>query len=268
MGSLGSVRFSVRLVTALAIAAMLLPVAAQPAFADAPTDLLPDLQMTPIFGVSLQTTKKGYLLLRFGTLVDNVGDGPLVVRGSVRSGENMTRIVQRVWTSSGSYRKVVQPNAAMYFEPLGVHDHWHLKNFIAVHLAPLTPTDPPIQRLSRKIGFCLFDTDQMPADQRPPNSAPQTYHDCGTERATKVRMGISVGWGDAYQPWYQYQSIDVTGLPTAIYRLCAVVNPQALWLEMSPANNTQWIDIDLDTSAKTVSVVASGTTPCDSPAAA
>ena len=72
--------------------------------------------MTPLFDVSLQTTQRGYLRLRFGTLVNNIGDGPLVVRGSVRDGEKMTRVVQRVWVSEGGYRKAVQPKADMYFE--------------------------------------------------------------------------------------------------------------------------------------------------------
>ena len=107
-----------------------------------------------------------------------------------------------------------------------------------MHLTPLTQTDPPTQRVGRKIGFCLFDTNQMPVDQRPPAWGPQTYTNCGTQKSLRVLMGISVGWGDAYLAWFQFQAIDVTGLPSGPYRLCSIVNPQPLWLEKSPDNNT------------------------------
>ena len=75
-------------------------------------------------------------------------------------------------------------------------------------------------------------------------------------------MGISVGWGDAYLPSYQFQAIDVTGTPPGKYRLCATVNPQNVWLEKSDANNSYWMDLRIRPSKKTVTILAEGATPC------
>jgi len=260
-GSVSAV--TLRVLVAVMATGLLIPTGAQVARAATPAaDLLPDLRMEPLYGMYIEETAKHKLHLRFGTLVDNVGDGPLVIRGSKRVKSNLTHIVQRVRRDNGTSRAIVQPNALIYYEPRGVHVHWHLRDFIFMKLTPLTQTDPPTERRAKKIGFCLIDTDQMPEDQRPPNSAAKTFNDCGEKDSTKVRMGISVGWGDVYEPYYTLQWVDATGLPAGDYRLCAFVNPQNLWLEKAIDNNYQYIDLSFDPVAKSVTVNATGATAC------
>jgi hypothetical protein len=75
-------------------------------------------------------------------------------------------------------------------------------------------------------------------------------------------MGISVGWGDAYLPSYDFQAIDITGLPSGDYRLCATVNPQNLWHEKSAANDSYWLDLHLRPAVAKLKVIGQGATPC------
>ncbi len=216
--------------------------------------------MAPLFGVALQA-KHGELRLRFGTLVNNIGDGPIIVRGRRPLNGKMQRVAQVINRTDGTFRHVSQPDATMYFEAVGVHGHWHLRDFITMRLTALGSSTGPT-RLSTKIGFCFFDTTQLPPDEQLPNSAPMTFTGCGTEESRRVRMGISVGWGDAYQPSYDFQAIDVTGIARGTYRLCATVNPHSLWLEKSNANNSYWMDLRIRPSARTVEILDQGTTAC------
>jgi Lysyl oxidase len=260
MHRLGSTRTISRLSAALVAIGLLFPAAAMPVAAAHPSELLPDLRMAPLFGVALQA-KHGELRLRFGTLVNNVGDGPLIVRGSRPMNGKMKRLSQLIRQTDNTVRSVAQPDATMYFEPVGVHDHWHVRDFITMRLTALGSTTAP-DRLSTKIGFCFYDTTQLPPDERPPNAAPMTFTGCGTQSSRRVRMGISVGWGDAYEPSYQFQAIDVTGIAPGKYRLCATVNPQNVWLEKSDANNSYWMDLRIRPSKKTVTILGEGATPC------
>jgi hypothetical protein len=162
---------------------------------------------------------------------------------------------------------VIPVRTQMYFEPVGVHDHWHLKNFISMHLAPLTQTDPPTDRRSRKIGFCLFDTDQMPADQRPPAFAPQTFTGCGDGA---VEVGANGHLGRLGRCVPALVSVPGDRCDRSAQRLLpAVRNRQSAFAlaRKEPGNNTHWIDVALDTAAKTVGVIDSGATPCDGPSA-
>ena len=59
--------------------------------------------MAPLFGLTVNTTTHGNKRLRFGTIVYNVGDGPMEVRGKNRSGLEMTRV--RQWFCAATARR-------------------------------------------------------------------------------------------------------------------------------------------------------------------
>lgn len=237
---------------------------ASPASAAA-ADLLPDLQMAPLFDVTIETTRYGNKKLRFGTLVNNVGDGQIEIRGSNRSGRQMLHVVQWIYRDDGTSYGLPQPNGRMFYSGDG-HDHFHVEKFNIARLTPLSPSPTPTPtRHLRKIGFCLVDTVPMPADQRPPNfaSSPQ-YWDCGDISSTSVTVGISVGWGDTYPAFFAHQSIDVTGLPKGNYLLCVTVNSRGLWREKNDnyANNSQWLNLFVNAAKNKVTILDSGATPC------
>ena len=254
---MANLRRSIVLLASVLASAVLMP---PPAFAGS-SDLLPDLQMATIFGVELRTSDNGHKHLRFGTIVYNPGDGPLEVRARNAEGNAMNRVVQAIKQTDDSWRKVVKKEARVFYAGDG-HDHWHIARFNRATLTAL-PGTPSTERRLRKIGFCLVDSFVMP--DPPPNTATlRAYAGCGIQASTSVKMGISVGWGDIYSPETKFQEIDVTGLPAGKYKLCTTTNPQGVWKEKDDnfANNSSWVDIELDVATNSFTVKGDGTTPC------
>ena len=249
-------RLLVGLACALLVSAALSPA---PVLAGS-SDLLPDLQMAPLFGVELRTAVSGHKHLRFGTIVYNDGDGPLEVRAKDTNGGAMNRVVQAIKQTDDSWRKVLT-NARVFYAGDG-HDHWHVARFNRATLTAL-PGTPETELRLRKIGFCLVDSLTMP---EPPPGSPgfRTYMSCGVKASTSVKMGISQGWGDIYAPETKFQEIDVTGLPAGDYRLCTTTNPRAIWKEKgdNTANNSSWVDLELDVASNDLIVTGTGETPC------
>ena len=79
----------------------------------------------------------------------------------------------------------------------------------------------------RKTGFCLGDRYRVayPLPGRP--SAPRFGERCGkgAPRLLAIREGISIGWGDNYNPHLEGQEFEVTSLPPGRYVLVHRVNP-------------------------------------------
>jgi hypothetical protein len=240
---------------------------------------LPDLKMGDVYNVQMQRGEDpSRVKLRFGTIVWNVGDGPLEVRAEDREGGVMNTVYQVIRTAGGS-EIYAPPGAAAFYAGDG-HNHWHIQTFIVIRLFPKAPVstagheDSPTynERGLRKIGFCLTDLVRAPAELRPANSATHIAYPvsgCGTIKSDSFRMGISPGYGDDYKPFFNLQLIDVTGLPAGEYRLCATVNSTGLWREKADnrENNSSWVDMDLDSAGHKVHVTSSGDTDCEAPEA-
>jgi hypothetical protein len=253
-----------------------LPLAAAPSVFAA-DDLLPDLKMSTPYNMQLERGGSGRYKLRFGTIVWNVGDGPLEVRAADREENVMYELAQVIRTRGGGQREFVPPGATAFYAGDG-HDHWHISTFVVISLFPTfaIATDEEhgpnyYERGLRKIGFCLTDLVRAPVELRPPNSAQRVTYPvsgCGVEGSTGLRMGISVGYGDDYKPFFNHQAVDITGLPSGVYRLCATVNSTGMWLEKDAerANNSSWSDVEIDSDANRIRVIATGETDCARPA--
>jgi hypothetical protein len=235
-------------------------------------DLLPDLRMAALYDFHLKRANNGDLKLRFGSIVWNLGRGPLEARMNGRDGREMTRVRQIIYRSDGTTRSEEHPNISAFYSGDG-HNHWHLPGFVVVLLTrvPQVGQPPPTEiRRLRKIGFCLTDNFRAPDDLRPPNSAPKAFYSwtgCGKSSSTKLKMGISVGFGDEYKEWFAHQVVNVTGLPAGSYRLCATANKNSEWTEMDDTNNSSWTDITLNPSTMTVTVLRQGIGDCTVPPA-
>jgi hypothetical protein len=241
---------------------------ASPVAAD---DLLPDLQMAEPQHVVMATSGNGVQMIRFGTIVWNVGDGPLQIQANQRVGRFMQHIEQRVSTADGSSHAYVPTGTSVFYSGDG-HNHWHIQDFLVVNLYPAPGSTVPLTNATRglrKIGYCLEDTHQMPEEIRPPNAVKRKYLWCGDIQSMAVDVGISVGWGDEYAWWLRHQSIPVDGLPSGKYRLCLSVNIYGLWHEKDAnlANNYYWQDLELDVPGKKVTLLDGGTDACSPPAA-
>ena len=94
----------------------------------------------------------------------------------------------------------------------------------------------------RKTGFCLGDRYVTPS-ARPLRGrrGPAAFDtDCGvgSPDLSGLREGISVGYGDDYDPHLDGQGIEVTDVPTGRYVLVHSVNPDHSLAECTYRNNT------------------------------
>ena len=235
-------------------------------------DLLPDMTMAPIYDVSLQYMRSGKVRLRFGSIIRNIGDGPLEARGTGRVKRHMNEIRQVIRLQDGNTRTVTPVDVTGFYAGDG-HNHWHVSSFVVATLYPVTSgeVDPGTVRSLRKIGFCLTDSLRVPAEVRPPNSAPTRtypYTGCGNSKSQKFKMGVSVGWADEYPASIAYQWINIEGLPVGDYRLCTTPNPEGAWLERDYTNNSAWIDLRINVGAKSFTILGQGETSCEEAATA
>lgn len=193
---------------------------------------LPDLDQAPPLGLSV-VERHGRLLLVFGSAVDNVGPGELVVAGH-RVGREM-----RTWQVVGTRRYLLRTR--LHYVHSETHQHWHFPGFERYELRRL---DGTLVGRDRKTGFCLRDA----YETRPLNRKPVWTSECARGRpdAPSVREGISVGFGDDYVPQKEGQAIDVTGLPPGRYVLVHTANPDRVLREVSYANNSASALIALD----------------------
>ena len=185
---------------------------------------LPDLDQAAPFGLSV-VRRDGLSLLVFGSAVDNVGPGDLVVEGR-RRGAGMA-----TWQATGS-RRLPLPVRLVYVRA-ETHQHWHFPRLRAVRAAH---GDRPAGRARSQVGLLparrVRDTAARPAHRASPGECRP-----GRPSATTIREGISTGFGDDYVPEKEGQSIDVTGLPPGRYVLVHSANPDRLLRERSYANN-------------------------------
>jgi hypothetical protein len=221
------------------------------------SDLLPDLRMGAIFQIQLDTWANGRVMLRFGTVVYNDGEGAMEVRGSDRDGNVMRNVRQWIYSSDGTSRGITK-DVRVFYAGDG-HTHWHVNKYVVTKLKPLPGTPVTGDRRIRKIGFCLVDSVRQTPEAPTPH-----YLGCGNKSSTSVKVGTDVGWGDVYAPSTKYQAIDVTTAPVGSYRLCATVNSNFVWTEKDNnfTNNQAWLDIDLDVPNNSVSIINSGQTAC------
>jgi Lysyl oxidase len=216
-------------------------------------DRLPDLGMGQLGDLSIDTTTiPGHRLLRFRTVIANVGIGPLETIGT-RSGTTVPEMTvrQRIYDDAGSYRDV--DTAAVMFYAGDGHNHWHVRDAEAYELLRLD--NGSRVGTGAKHGFCYFDNTRYRLSLPRAPSDP-VYTGCGTQDDLTVTTGISVGWGDTYPAFVPFQYIDVTGLKSGRYRLRATADPQGWFAETNNGNNSTWVDIQLTGSA--VRIVANG----------
>jgi hypothetical protein len=235
----------------LAVAAVL--ALGRPPAAGAAADRLPDLGMARLRDFSIDTTTRpGRRLLRFTTIIVNIGAGPFetIGRRSSTATTQMT-VTQRIHNSAGSYREVSTP-AVMFWSGDG-HDHWHVRDVEAYRLIRLD--NGRRVGTGAKHGFCYFDNTAYRLWLAGAPSTP-VYGGCGAAGDLQVTTGLSVGWGDIYPAGIAFQWIDITGLKAGRYRLRATADPANWFAETNNANNSTWVNIKLTGSG--VRVVAYG----------
>jgi lysyl oxidase len=223
---------------------MVVQAASRPAHAAA--DRLPDLEMARFKALQTQRTNDGRRLLRFSSIIVNVGAGRRELRGWRRgTGTNTMKVKQMIYNDAGGYRDA-RTGALMYFaggrDGDDGHYHWHVRNLQKFKLMRLD-NGRKVGTIA-KHGFCFFDNYRYGSNRAPFYTAARGA--CGDSSSDlRVRMGLSRGWGDIYRWNLRGQYINITGLSPGRYRLKGVADPAGWFREKNNANNSTWVNLQL-----------------------
>jgi hypothetical protein len=195
-----------------------------------PHELLPDLDQRAPFRLRMAGTKLG-----FASATDNIGDGPVWVRGSRPKAAGLMRAQQLVRMSDRSVR--TYPDAGrLRYTPSPTHTHWHLLRFQSYELRTL---DGEVLVRDRKSGFCLADHYGLAARRVAVFSGGHFYGNCaqGNPRALSVEQGTSVGFTDLYPAHFHGQNLELRGIAAGVYLLVHRANPDHRLEELDYTNN-------------------------------
>jgi hypothetical protein len=203
-----------------------------------PRQLLPDFDQRPPFRLTMSGTKLG-----FASATDNVGDGPIWVRGSRASATAPMVARQLVRLSDGSVR-TYDGAGRLRYTPESTHSHWHLLDFQRYELRTLAG-DLVVR--DRKSGFCLADHYGLARRRVAVFSGARFLGNCAASqpRTLAVEQGTSTGYTDLYPAHFHGQNLELRGVPAGVYVLVHRANPEGLLEELDYANNAASLRIRL-----------------------
>ena len=198
--------------------------------------MLPDLDQQAPTGI-LVLRKAGGLRLGFTSAVDNIGDGPIHIRGTRFGSAPTMRADQLIHHRDGSSSRV-EAIGRLAYESHPPHFHWHLEPYETYELR--RASDDAFVARDGKSGFCLLDR-WGHALRRPgiTPGPPRFVGDCAalTPEARRVDEGSSVGYTDRYPAFFHGQDIDIDGLAPGRYLLVHRANPEFKIRELRYSNN-------------------------------
>src|SRR4051812_41262163 len=182
--------------------------------------------------------------LGFSSAVSNVGAGPLVISGHRASTAQPTMTADQL--VAGAAGQVVPDVGRLRYTRSPGHQHWHLLGFERYALRRAGSTRAVVT--DRKSGFCLGDRYAVGGPRRqgaPPR--PVITGRCGLRRTglLQIQEGISVGYGDVYGAYLEYQDLPVDGLPDGRYVLVHSVNVDGRLHELTRDNDSASVLLDL-----------------------
>ena len=206
-------------------------------------DLLPDLVVKVPYDLELTLVGKRWRL-GFASASSNLGAGPLIVQGRRRPGATTMVTVQEIRRTDGSTREV-RGAGQLHYVVSPDHEHWHFVPFMRYELHRASGSGPVLR--DHKTGFCLGDRYDTHAIL-PGKPVFRAFGSrCGLRSPGRlgVREGISVGYGDDYNPTLEGQYVDITGLPAGRYVLVHRVNETGALEESRTDNNASSLLIRL-----------------------
>jgi hypothetical protein len=218
---------------------------------------LPDLDPETPGQLTILPTSTGgqrHWLLGFSAAASNVGRGPLTITGNRPNTSTPTMTAEQI--ISGSTPQVISDVGEMRYVVSPTHNHWHLLHFMRYELRRAGSTHAVVR--DRKSGFCLGDRYRAPGASRPGAPAqPVLTGRCGLYEPglLSVSEGISVGYGDIYPAYVEFQDLPLDRLPDGRYVLVHTVNPEGRLRELSTANNSSSVLLDIRWSHGTPTVV-------------
>jgi hypothetical protein len=215
------------------------------------TELLPDLIPLPPADLVVEKSDDGEnVYLRFSTIYYNQGRGALELRADPAKADIRADIendvLQRIYSIDGGFRERVAGTFMWHQE----HLHYHYSDFVIYDLEPVEVEGvvPDLSGSKQKSTFCIRDVSRIDVELEYRTDA--KYLICG-----KKLQGISVGWGDTYFYNYPDQILNITDLPTGIYKLSFDVNPADKFEETTKGNNLSSATFRLDMENLTVEII-------------
>jgi len=203
-----------------------------------PRELLPDFDQRAPFRLTVAGTKLG-----FASATDNVGDGPVWVRGSRPAAAGSMRAQQLVRMSDRTVRTYDDVGRLRY-TPSPSHTHWHLLDFQRYELRTLAGE---LVVHDRKSGFCLADHYGLAARRVTAFTGARFLGNCAASNpgALTVEQGTSIGFTDLYPAHFHGQNIELRRVPTGVYVLVHRANPTLQLEEIDYTNNAASLRIRL-----------------------
>jgi hypothetical protein len=216
---------------------------ASPSLAPGPEQLLPDLEQLAPAGLVVIPEGKRFKL-GFASAVENLGRGPLRIRGVRPPGRDTMDAVQVIELRGGGTR-LVEGVGRMRYEEHPPHKHWHFQPFERYELR--RASDNAFLVRDGKSGFCLIDRYGRASRHVPNVGPPRFVSDCGAYRPElrRVEEGSSAGYVDRYPAFFHGQDVDVTGVSAGEYVLVHLANPQRLARELRYSNNAASVRLRL-----------------------
>jgi hypothetical protein len=223
---------------------------------------LPDLDQETPDQLRIKTTgppSRRIYRLGFRSAVRNVGDGPLELVGSRPGrGTSLMTISQRI-AQVGLPPTVVPDVGHMRYTISPDHRHWHYLGFEHYELQRYelraAGASEPL-RTDRKTGFCLGD--RYSIARRLPAAPPEPVYtgSCARNQPGRLRLkvGISVGYGDDYAAFLEGQDLKINDLPGGRYVLVHRVNVDRGLRELLHRNNAASVLLHLSWRRGTPSV--------------
>jgi glucose/arabinose dehydrogenase len=208
--------------------------------------LLPDLdQETPGTLQIASTGPRGRRRwwLGFSSAVSNVGAGPLKIVG--HRADTSTPAMVATQVIDGAAEVIPDVGRLRYVRSM-THQHWHLMHFDRYELRRAGSARAVVR--DRKSGFCLGDryrVESQPVLAAPPQ--PVITGRCGLRQPglLDVSEGISVGYGDVYNAYLEYQQLELGGLKGGRYVLVHTVNGDGRLREVTRANDSASVLLDV-----------------------
>lgn len=202
---------------------------------------LPDLQPHPS-GLNNRriVVEGGRRLLRFDTIIENIGMGPAEFRGRRKRTTDPMQAFQAIYTDRTLRRFRLNPIGE--FEWHEEHRHWHL---LQVGEYRLKNQEGEQVGEGTKVSFCFVDTTHSSPALR--GSPPvQRYLRCSNDVNDKhFKAGISVGWADVYNLGLFGQWVDITGVPPGPYVLEVEIDPLNVMQELDETNNIVQANVNI-----------------------
>jgi hypothetical protein len=195
-----------------------------------PRELLPDFDQRAPTRLIVSGTQ-----LSFASSTDNIGEGPIWIRGSRPVPAGTMRAQQLVPLSDGTVRTYEDAGRLRYTRET-THVHWHLMFF---QRSEIRTAEGDVLVRDRKTGFCLADHSPFARERVANFGPPRFLGDCAASQpqALSVEQGSSPGYTDVYPPWFHGQSLDLAGIPAGEYVLVHRANADERLEELDYTNN-------------------------------